>query len=51
MEPWMLTMKVWMLKMEAWTVCRPVIADLDHLDGQQDLDPIEVKVGSGSASR
>jgi hypothetical protein len=30
-----------MLKMEAWRVCRPVVADLHHFDGEQnpDLDP------------
>jgi hypothetical protein len=25
--------------MEPWRVCRPVAADLHHLDEEQDLDP------------
>ncbi len=29
----------WRLKMEPWRVCRPVVADLHHLDEEQDLDP------------
>jgi hypothetical protein len=26
-------------KLEPWRVCRPVIADLNHLDEEQDPDP------------
>ncbi len=38
-EPRTLTMEAWRPKMDPWRFCRPVIADLNHLDEEQDPDP------------
>jgi hypothetical protein len=38
--PWSLIMDAWRLKMEACIVCRPVVANLHHLDEEQDPDPL-----------
>jgi hypothetical protein len=32
-------MKAWRLKMEPWRVYRTVVADSNHFDKEQDLDP------------
>jgi len=36
MEPWR---AVNAQKLEAWRVCRPVVADFNHLDEEQDPNP------------
>jgi hypothetical protein len=32
-------MEAWRLKMEPWRVCRPVVADPDLTEEEQDPDP------------
>jgi hypothetical protein len=34
-----LKMEALRLKMEPWRVCRPVVADSQHIDEEQDPDP------------
>jgi hypothetical protein len=37
-------MEAWRLKMQTWRVCRPVVADLHHLDEEQVQIRIRIKV-------
>jgi hypothetical protein len=32
-------MKAWRFKMEPWRLCKPVVADSDPFDEEQDPDP------------
>ncbi len=34
--PRTITMEAWRLKMEPWRVCRPIFADSQHFDDEQD---------------